>query len=391
MEQAFDSSDNSTMRSFMLSNSGAAAGATAGYSQATPPPPSNTTDQTAFNSTASQPVRLSQKSSQTNTFVHKLYNMVLDDQFQHLIAWNYAGASFIVCNIMEFARDVLPKHFKHNNFSSFVRQLNMYGFHKVNKSPRGHRTLAENQIWEFSHSKFLRDRPDLLDDIKRKTMESDTVRRETDLHAHMAMMQVSQSDMLQQINHLYDSFSQIVKELHETKQKQEHHNTLVKDVLSYITQQNGGQLPHELGSEFKKLEVNKAAPSIFVTTHQDHFSHHTQQQPLVPTQNRPNNSLLPSITFSSTLPPSPNPINLASSSSTTTASSTSLDNKNGYYQSNTSQSPSQVLAAAQAVAASVTVTLPDIMNSPTPTHQTSNNRNHHHFSFNNSSHHTMNG
>jgi len=35
-------------------------------------------------------------------------SMVIDKQYQHLIAWNYTGTSFIVCNIMEFSRDVLP-------------------------------------------------------------------------------------------------------------------------------------------------------------------------------------------------------------------------------------------------------------------------------------------
>ncbi|KAI8373774.1 HSF-type DNA-binding-domain-containing protein [Blakeslea trispora] len=183
-----------------------------------------------------------QPNTKPNTFVHRLYNMVEDEQFQHLIAWNYTGASFIVCNIMEFSRDVLPKHFKHNNFSSFVRQLNMYGFHKVNKSPRGHRTLAENQIWEFSHSKFLKHHPELLDDIKRKTMESDAVRRETDLQAHLAVLQVSQTDMLQQINHLYDNFNQIYKELHETKQRQQDHQKLVKQCMGYLAHQNGGKI-----------------------------------------------------------------------------------------------------------------------------------------------------
>ncbi|CAO3623497.1 unnamed protein product [Cunninghamella blakesleeana] len=208
----------------------------------------------------------STKPTHTNTFVHKLFNMVIDDQFQHLIAWSYTGSSFIVCNIMEFSKDVLPKHFKHNNFSSFVRQLNMYGFHKVNKSPRGHRTLAENQIWEFSHQKFLRNRPDLLDDIKRKAMEADT-KNTGDMHTHMAMIQMSQSDIIQQINHLYEKFNQVIKELTDAKKKQSSQDYVIKQMLQYITQENGGQLPNEFKNEYTSSIDNN-------TNHHHHPHHH---------------------------------------------------------------------------------------------------------------------
>jgi hypothetical protein len=110
----------------------------------------------------------------------------------------------------------------------------------VNKSPRGHHTLAENQIWEFSHSKFLRNRPDLLDEIKRKALESESVRRDTtDMSSHMAMMQMSQSDLMQQLGHLQGNLNQIMDELAETKRRQHLQQQMMKDMMDFMSKQYG--------------------------------------------------------------------------------------------------------------------------------------------------------
>lgn len=137
--------------------------------------------------------------------------MVSDEKYQHLISWNHSGTSFYISQVNEFARTVLPLHFKHSNFSSFVRQLNMYtkpetvmsnicryGFHKVNKTPRGYKVAQDSQVWEFSHTKFIRHRPDLLDEIKRRQGDVDFI-REGDMATHMNLMQVQQSDLVKQV------------------------------------------------------------------------------------------------------------------------------------------------------------------------------------------------
>jgi heat shock transcription factor len=65
----------------------------------------------------------------------------------------------------------------------------MYGFHKINRTPRSQRTSTDAQTWEFSHHKFLRGRPDLLDEIKRKALDPDpAVKHRVELPGEMMLM-----------------------------------------------------------------------------------------------------------------------------------------------------------------------------------------------------------
>ncbi|KAI8868940.1 hypothetical protein GQ42DRAFT_114137, partial [Ramicandelaber brevisporus] len=56
--------------------------------------------------------------------------MICDPKLDHLISWTSSGHSFVVKDVDAFASIVLPAYFKHNNWQSFQRQLNMYNFHK---------------------------------------------------------------------------------------------------------------------------------------------------------------------------------------------------------------------------------------------------------------------
>lgn len=58
-------------------------------------------------------------------------SMVDDPSTDNSIRWLAAGDGFLLVNAEVFAKDVLPLYFKHNNFATFVRQLNMYDFSKV--------------------------------------------------------------------------------------------------------------------------------------------------------------------------------------------------------------------------------------------------------------------
>eukprot|EP00096_Caligus_rogercresseyi_P011998 TRINITY_DN489_c1_g1_i1.p1 TRINITY_DN489_c1_g1~~TRINITY_DN489_c1_g1_i1.p1 ORF type:complete len:456 (+),score=196.40 TRINITY_DN489_c1_g1_i1:548-1915(+) len=107
-------------------------------------------------------------SSNVPAFLAKLWKMVDDPSTDHLIDWSEEGNSFIIHNQADFAQRLLPYYYKHSNLASFVRQLNMYGFHKVLGIDSGGLKSERGDQMEFAHTYFLRGQGHLLDQIKRK-------------------------------------------------------------------------------------------------------------------------------------------------------------------------------------------------------------------------------
>lgn len=73
-------------------------------------------------------------------FIKSLYDICMvpaahqNQDLAEVVVWEEATNSFFVTDIEYFSSKVLGLYFSHSNLSSFVRQLNHYGFSKISRS-----------------------------------------------------------------------------------------------------------------------------------------------------------------------------------------------------------------------------------------------------------------
>lgn len=190
----------------------------------------------------------------TSDFVKKLYKMLEDTSWSQVVSWGPQGDCFVVKDMNEFTKSILPRMFKHSNFASFVRQLNKYDFHKVKNSD-------DNQFgehsWTFRHPDFHVDRRDALENIKRKvpaarksstrnpaspSPPSATVEA---LQVQVERLSRDQEELIAHVRNLESNYQNVLNEMVNFQRNMAQQDGLMQNLIQYFLQLENAKVKAE--------------------------------------------------------------------------------------------------------------------------------------------------
>uniref|UniRef100_A0AAQ4PUD8 HSF-type DNA-binding domain-containing protein n=1 Tax=Gasterosteus aculeatus aculeatus TaxID=481459 RepID=A0AAQ4PUD8_GASAC len=187
--------------------------------------------------------------SNVPAFLTKLWTLVEDPDTNLLICWSTSGTSFHVFDQGRFAKEVLPKYFKHNNMASFVRQLNMYGFRKVVNIEQSGLVKPERDDTEFQHLYFLQGHEHMLEHIKRKVSivksEETKVRQEdlSKLLYEVQLLRTQQDNMECQMQDMKQQNEVLWREVVSLRQNHTQQQKVMNKLIQFLFSQMQSNTP----------------------------------------------------------------------------------------------------------------------------------------------------
>ncbi|KAM9316660.1 heat shock factor protein 2 [Gastrophryne carolinensis] len=180
------------------------------------------------------------QNSNVPAFLSKLWTLVEDSDTNEFITWSQNGQSFLVLDEQRFAKEILPKYFKHNNMASFVRQLNMYGFRKVVHVDSGIVKQERDGPVEFQHPFFIQGQDELLENIKRKVSstrpEESKVRQEdiSKILNSAQKVQMQQDTIDARLFNLKRENESLWREISDLRTKHSQQQQVIRKIVQFI-------------------------------------------------------------------------------------------------------------------------------------------------------------
>lgn len=164
-------------------------------------------------------------------FLRKAFKMISTCPSE-IAGWSDKGDSIVIKDIKQFATTIIPTAYKHNNFSSFVRQLNFYGFRKIKSE-----SIDRAEWWEFRHPQFKRDQQHLLSEIKRSVhFETNNNQEVSSLKSEVTGL----NDRIAELHKQIDELSGVVEGM-KMKEEGKERSAEVASTASHASEQNSYQ------------------------------------------------------------------------------------------------------------------------------------------------------
>jgi hypothetical protein len=191
--------------------------------------------------------------------------MVSDPSTDVFIHWNFEGTSFIVTSQEDFTQNVLPRYFKSQHFTSFIRQLNMYGFHKIPSIEQGH-----PEALEFSNENFIRGRPDLLCLVVRRKPNNDEPKEANNIDMSGIISEIQaikrhQMNISQDLAKMQQDNLTIWHESQQLRDKYQHQQDTINKILEFLASVYSGKKKVGATKKRKLIREDENEDSVMET------------------------------------------------------------------------------------------------------------------------------